>query len=42
MVDTLLEPWREPILREAFVEMVLVGGVYLGWLLTREWRKGHA
>jgi ABC-type Mn2+/Zn2+ transport system permease subunit len=25
MVDTLLEPWREPILREALVEMVLVG-----------------
>lgn len=20
----------------------LVGGVYLGWLLTREWKKGHA
>src|ERR1700754_4404695 len=25
MVDTLLEPWREPILRQALVEMVLVG-----------------
>jgi ABC-type Mn2+/Zn2+ transport system permease subunit len=25
MVDTLLEPWREPILREALIEMVLVG-----------------
>jgi ABC-type Mn2+/Zn2+ transport system permease subunit len=25
MVDTLLEPWREPILREALIEMILVG-----------------
>src|SRR4051812_27538363 len=25
MVDVFLEPWREPILREALIEMVLVG-----------------
>ena len=48
--DAVLLVVTDLVAREAFqprqppvgVLTGLVGGVYLGWLLTREWKKGHA